>query len=76
MKFRKKPAVVEAVQWIDDRIEHPGINLDERGYYVITIHEQAAYLEIGDWILPEPKEGRFYPCKPDIFEKTYEKVEE
>lgn len=47
---------------------------DLPAYYVTTIHEQKAYLVPGDWILPEPKEGRFYPCKPDIFETTYEPV--
>lgn len=39
--------------------------------FVITIHEQRAYLAPGDWIIPESKEGRYYPCKPDVFEKTY-----
>ncbi|MBR1150118.1 hypothetical protein [Bradyrhizobium sp. JYMT SZCCT0428] len=48
---------------------------DLPAYYVTTIHEQRAYLVPGDWILPEPKEGRFYPCKPDIFAATYEPVD-
>jgi len=30
---------------------------------------------VGDWII-KGVEGEFYPCKPSIFEKTYEKVEE
>lgn len=47
---------------------------DLPAYYVITVHEQRAYLVPGDWILPEPKEGRFYPCKPDIFAATYDAV--
>lgn len=42
--------------------------------HVITIHEQMAFLDPGDWILPEPKADRFYPCKPDIFAATYEPV--
>ena len=29
----------------------------------------------GDWII-QGVQGKFYPCKPDIFEETYEKVEE
>ncbi len=28
----------------------------------------------GDWILPEPKADRYYPCKPDIFAATYEPI--
>jgi hypothetical protein len=43
--------------------------------HVITVHEQKAFLEPGDWILPEPKDGRFYPCKPDIFAATYDVIE-
>jgi hypothetical protein len=31
-------------------------------------------LEVGDWIIPEPDGIHFYPCKPDIFEATYEPV--
>jgi hypothetical protein len=93
MKFRKKPVVIDAVQW-NPGVAHPGVFEDRAqlltdfasvapgsamrdlpAYYVITIHEQRSYLAPGDWILPEPKEGRFYPCKPDIFAATYEPVE-
>lgn len=73
-KFRKKPVVIEAVQWFPS-VGHPGVYFDASDRaHVITIHEQKAFLEPGDWILPEPKEGRFYPCKPDIFAETYEAV--
>jgi len=73
-KFRKKPVVIEAEQWFGGDA-HDGVSRDARGYYVVTIHEQRAYLAEGDWILPEPKDGRFYPCKDDIFRATYEEVE-
>ena len=43
--------------------------------YVITIHDQETKVTIGDWIIAEPDGEHFYPCKPDIFEQTYEKVE-
>jgi hypothetical protein len=33
-------------------------------------------LEVGDYIIPEPDGEHYYPCKPDIFEKTYERVDE
>ncbi len=42
--------------------------------YVITAHEQRAYLAPGDWVIPEPKAERFYPCKPDIFSNTYDPI--
>jgi hypothetical protein len=77
-KYRKKPVVIEAVQWFPNSgIHHPGVWCDHDGVdaerpYVITIHNQRAYLDPGDWILPEPKQGLFYPCKPDIFAATYE----
>jgi len=79
MKFRKKPVVVEAEQWFPGK-SHPGVWCDREGPdknkpYVITIHNQRAYLAPGDWIIPEPKPGLYYPCKPDIFEATYEPVE-
>ena len=76
-KFRKKPVVVEAVQWLLG-VKHPGVAFDTLmdRYYVITIHEQRAYLDPGDWIIPENKPGRFYPIKPDTLKATYEAVVE
>lgn len=41
---------------------------------VVTIHGQKTKVAIGDWIVSEPDGEHFYPCKPDIFEKTYEPV--
>jgi hypothetical protein len=82
-KFRKRVDVeVEAVQWFaNSGVHHPGVWCDGEGPnagkpYVITIHNQAAYLEDGDWIVAEPKPHCFYPVKPDIFAATYEAVED
>lgn len=44
MKYRKKPVIIEAIQFEDNSDRIKGVN------------------------------GEFYPCKPDIFEKTYERV--
>lgn len=41
---------------------------------VRTIHGEEAIVRHGDWIIPEPMAGRFYPCKPDIFKKTYDPI--
>lgn len=44
--------------------------------WVETIHRgQTVKVQEGDWIIPEPDGEHFYPCKPDIFEKTYEPAE-
>ncbi len=80
-KFRKKPVVIEAEQWFPDQVCR-GVHWERRSGddgeflhpYVITAHEQRAYLAPGDWIIPEPMPERFYPCKPDIFAATYEAV--
>ena len=41
-------------------------------FKVITTHGEEAIIRHGDWIIPDSKPGTFYPCKPDIFEATYE----
>jgi hypothetical protein len=41
---------------------------------VRTVHGEIATVRHGDWIIPDAKPGRFYPCKPDVFERTYEPV--
>jgi hypothetical protein len=87
-KYRKKPVVVEATQWspgvkhpgvfFTEPMESPSriagevAMLLEPRPYVVTVHEQRAYLSPGDWIIEEPRGGRYYPCKPDIFNATYE----
>lgn len=81
MKFKKKPVVVEAMQWT-------GLNLDEiKNFtgkdaiaftpYTVTISTLEGCMtgRINDWII-KGLNGEFYPCKPDIFEKTYDKVDE
>lgn len=42
---------------------------------VRTVHGEIATARHGDWIIPDAKPGTFYPCKPDVFAKTYEAVE-
>lgn len=80
-QYRKKPVVIEASQWqvdVDVRgvchLSCPGADGDYDAH-VHTIHDnQIVLLEPGDWIIPEPDGIHFYPCKPDIFEVTYETV--
>ncbi len=81
MRYRKGAGIVEAVQYTEygklvkgmcNSIECYQANSEP---HVHTIHNnQMVLLEVGDWIMPEPDGKHFYPCKPDIFEATYEKV--
>lgn len=87
-KFRKKPVVVEAEQWSPGK-HVPGVTevvwmpdggtADGKplscGYgHVVTIHGEPAKVVSGDWVITEPDGVHHYPCKPDIFEATYEPV--
>lgn len=82
-KFRKKPVVIEAVQY---PCEHPALQRctcsDERsdgsgaccnlcGSDYIETLEGAMRVSAGDWIITGVA-GEHYPCRPDIFAATYE----
>lgn len=81
-RYRKKPVVVEAMRlarpyravqkWCDGVLVKSGMARDNSivGMYIDTL-EGRMYAEAGDWIIKGVK-GEFYPCKPDIFEATYE----
>ena len=74
--FRKKPVVIEATQWfkMGDHpavIRHPNAQADNEGYGWVTTLEGGHVVTPGDWIITGVK-GEHYPCKPDIFEATYE----
>jgi len=73
MKFRKKPVVIEATQWFKMG-DHPAVghNGSEKG--IIQTLEGPMTVSPGDWIITGVK-GEHYPCKPDIFEATYEAAE-
>lgn len=83
-QFRKKPVVVEAVKLTDEALdaEHPselhipGVGYDpvHREALVTTIHGDKLFVHVGEWIITEPDGKHHYPCKPDIFEATYEPV--
>lgn len=89
-KFRKKPVVIEAVQYtgkkipveavprwlVDamfDRTVTPSADDTVKELYVATL-EGRMTVSVGDWIIRGVK-GEIYPCKPDIFEATYEVAE-
>jgi hypothetical protein len=83
MKFRKRPVVVEAWQWDGStpKDERPSwVNdgktyLTHEGVLIIPTLEGDHIASPSDWIIRGVK-GELYPCKPDIFEVTYEPVKE
>lgn len=82
MKYRKKPVVIEAIQW-------NGNNMDEildfakdsfslnplTNEIMISTLEGNMIASKGDYII-KGVSGEFYPCKPDIFAKTYKEIVE
>lgn len=80
MKFRKKPVVIDAIQWTGF---NEGVIMDftrsctqpiEEESLIIPTLEGNMTAHINDWII-KGVNGEFYPCKPDIFAKTYETPE-
>ena len=88
MKYRKKPVVIEAVQlrwdtW-DEMCDHAGVGYLQDGNPEGVLDGEAIGLHIptlegvmtaseNDWII-KGVAGELYPCKPDIFEQTYEEA--
>jgi len=77
-KFRKKPVVIEAIRFAHTNFEEiedfVGGDAEFRnGELIIATPEGAMMVRPNDWII-KGVNGEFYPCKPDIFEKTYEEV--
>lgn len=83
-KFRKKPVVIEAIQLTKENVVEVlsfcnssgnivASNEDEMGISILTL-KGTMTANTGDYIIKGVK-GEFYPCKPDIFEQTYEEVD-
>jgi hypothetical protein len=94
MKYRKKPVIIEAIQWNENNLEEVMKFIGSEfkyekntSYYTCKFNYGTALglrlctlegemkVNKGDYIIKGVK-GEFYPCKPDIFEETYEVVEE
>lgn len=83
MKYRKKPVIIEAIQWEGDNVDDiykftesafdRFIEFKDGGFVEIKTLEGIMTANPGDYIIKGVK-GEFYPCKPDIFEETYEAV--
>jgi hypothetical protein len=97
MKYKKKPVVIDAVQWTGENhremfnfftknaFDKESMKVSQEHFYiddnkvegglVIKTLEGEHLASIGDFIIRGVK-GEYYPCKPDVFEQTYEKVED
>jgi len=87
MKYRKKPVVIEAVQYTSDMTppqwlvdaQAAGIfcqtrDTDGDTCWCIKTFEGEMVISPNDWIIKGVK-GELYPCKPDVFEQIYEPEE-
>lgn len=89
-KYRKKPIVIEAIQWdgstksfnliqelnsLGKRTIISESDIDDVTDLIIPTLEGDMRALIGDWII-KGINGEVYPCKPDIFAKTYDLVTE
>ena len=84
MKYRKKPVVIDAIQWNGENMMETNAFIAEKPTELqmeftpkgrLLIHTMEGLMEASkdDFIIRGIK-GELYPCKPDIFEKTYEKA--
>lgn len=85
MKCRKKAVVIDAIQWTGDNVDeilefvnHYDIRVSsyeseggQKEDLFINTLEGSMHASEGDWII-KGVHDEFYPCKPDIFEETYE----
>lgn len=82
MRYKKKPVIIDAVQWTGNNIEELKEFMNTASHEYDSINnslniktlEGTMHAEVDDYIIKGVK-GEFYPCKPDIFEATYEAIE-
>jgi hypothetical protein len=89
MKVRKKPVIVDAFQWpSNENLPDWALDALRTGKIIQTLHpykpntsvlavqtlEGTIYAQENDWIIKGVND-EIYPCKPDVFQKTYEMVE-
>lgn len=86
MKYKKKPVVIEAIQWkgtkesfdeIIDTFQEMVWSYGDIGSYQFKIETLEGWHTASkdDYIIKGIK-GEFYPCKPDVFRMTYDEVED
>lgn len=83
-QYRKKPVVIEAVQYL------PGETCEQLAAFMDVAHNEEDCFHDAEWVIPTLEgdmvarpgdwiirgvQGELYPCKPDIFAATYEPVD-
>ena len=82
-RFKKKPIIIEAILFDGTKKSFEEISLftdyivenREGSDLSIPTLEGVMVAKVGDWII-KGVNGEFYPCKPDIFDKTYEEIKQ
>lgn len=91
MKYRKKPVIIEAVE-VSEALRNARESWDFLPEWLVAAYKQGGAVFARDHILIKTREGimrgdyhdwiiqgvqgELYPCKPDIFEATYDEVSE
>lgn len=83
-RYRKRPVVIEARQWTGENTDAIVAWVTSEHFYTtqpgllarlyVAANDSWLTVEAGEWIIRDV--AGFYPCKPDIFEATYELVSE
>ena len=79
-KYRKKLVIIEAIQWTGENLSEIDkfmqAKVQKRALVlIIPTQKKKMHALLGDYII-KGVNGEFYPCKPDIFDKTYEAITE
>lgn len=79
--YRKKPIIIKAIQYLrEDNLSEcmnfcdKMVFLPDHNEYGIATLEGVMIISAGDFIISGVN-GEFYPCKPDIFTKTYDEID-
>ncbi len=74
MKYRKKPVIFEASQFLEGLALPPGVKPKQGGggFFVTTIQRRDVTISPGEWAIDEGDGIHFYPCANDVFWKNNE----
>lgn len=83
MKYRKKPVIIEALQWTGNNVDEiynfakEAVTYNIMGFeeLMISTLEGIMHAPVGNYII-KGIQGEYYSCDPNIFEETYEKIED
>ena len=78
-RFKKKPLIIEAVQWTGLNVEEVLVFVTSAGWHgrsgdtlwFVTAYGDKAAFRPGDWVVPDSEPNTFYPIKPHMMDATY-----